>query len=161
LFTGEITSVKIKDRKGAETEFAQDEGPAKVQFDKISTLKPAFSKEGTVTAANASTVNDGAAAVVLSGAATLPSPGLKPLARIISYDRNAQKPEWFTTAPAAAMERALKKAGWKSSDVDLWEVNEAFAVVAMAAQRDLSIPADRLNVHGGAISLGHPLGASG
>lgn len=160
-FKNEIVPVMVKDRKGLETPFDQDEGPAKVQFDKIPNLKPAFGKDGTVTAANASTVNDGAAAVILAGEDAVRSHGLKPIARLVSYGRNAQKPEWFTTAPAEAMNRALKKAGWKPADVDLWEVNEAFAVVAMAAQRELSIPADKLNVFGGAISLGHPLGASG
>jgi acetyl-CoA C-acetyltransferase len=114
-----------------------------------------------VTAANASTINDGAAALVLVSAEYAKKHGLKPLAKIAAYGANAQEPEWFTTAPAEAMRRAMKKVNWQVSDVDLFEVNEAFAVVAMAAHKDLSIPADRLNVWGGAISLGHPIGASG
>lgn len=138
-----------------------DEGPAKVQFDKIPTLKPAFDKAGSVTAANASTINDGAAALVLMSADKAKQLGLKPLAKLVSYGSFAQEPEWFTTAPAEAMRRALKKAGWDKASVDLWEVNEAFAVVSMAARKELEIPNDKLNVWGGGISLGHPIGASG
>jgi acetyl-CoA C-acetyltransferase len=159
-FKQEITPVKIASKKG-DILVDADEGPSKVQFDKIPTLKPAFDKAGSVTAANASTLNDGAAALVLMSAARASELGLKPLARLVSYGSFAQEPEWFTTAPAEAMRRAMKSAGWDKSQVDLWEVNEAFAVVAMAAQRELEIPADRLNVWGGGISLGHPIGASG
>lgn len=159
-FKGEIVPVKIASKKG-DIVVDSDEGPAKVQFDKIPTLKPAFDKAGTVTAANASTLNDGAAALVLMSAERAREQGMRPLARLVSYGSFAQEPEWFTTAPAEAMRRALKSAGWQKSQVDLWEVNEAFAVVAMAAQKELEIPADRLNVWGGGISLGHPIGASG
>ncbi len=143
------------------TQFETDEGPAKVQFDKIPTLKPAFDKNGTVTAANASTLNDGAAALVMMSGKKARELGLKPLAKLLSYGSNAHAPEWFTTAPAEAMKRAMKKAGWEAKDVDLWEVNEAFAVVALAAQKELGIPNEKLNVWGGGISLGHPIGASG
>ncbi len=160
-FAAEIAPVEIQGRKGDVTRFDTDEGPAKVQFDKIPTLKPVFDKAGSVTAANASTINDGAAALVLTTADYAKAHGLKPLARLVSYGHNAQDPVWFTTAPAEAMKRAMKKAGWEAGSVDLFEVNEAFAVVAMAAQKELSIPADKLNVWGGAISLGHPIGASG
>jgi acetyl-CoA C-acetyltransferase len=154
----EITPVEIK-VKGETTRFDTDEGPGKVKFDKIATLKPAFDKAGTVTAANASTLNDGAAALVIAGGDAAKKSGAKPLARIVSYAHNAQKPEWFTTAPALAMKRAMDAAGWNGAD--LYEVNEAFAVVSIAAMRDLKIPRDRLNVWGGAISIGHPIGASG
>ena len=160
-FQDEIVPVEIQGRKGDTVRVETDEGPAKVQFDKIPTLKPAFDKAGTVTAANASTLNDGAAAVVLMTGARAKALGLKPIARIHGMGTFAQDPVWFTTAPAEAMRRAMKKAGWEQSQVDLWEVNEAFAVVAMAAQKEMNIPADRLNVRGGGISLGHPIGASG
>lgn len=160
-FADEIVPVEIQGRKGDVVRVDSDEGPAKVQFDKIATLKPAFDKAGTVTAANASTLNDGAAAVVLMSGAKAKAMGLKPIARIHGMGTFAQDPVWFTTAPAEAMRRALKKAAWDAKDVDLWEVNEAFAVVAMAAQKEMNIPADRLNVRGGGISLGHPIGASG
>jgi acetyl-CoA C-acetyltransferase len=160
-FASEITPVQIAGRKGDMTTVDTDEGPSKVQFDKMASLKPVFDKAGTVTAANASTINDGAAALVLMSAEKAKAQGLKPLARIVSYDGHAQDPVWFTTAPAEAMRRAMKKAGWDVGSVDLFEVNEAFAVVAMAAQKDLGIPAEKLNVWGGAISLGHPIGVSG
>lgn len=160
-FKGEIAPIQMKGKKGDITTLDTDEGPAKVQFDKIPTLKPVFDKAGTVTAANASTINDGAAALVLMSRSKAQSLGLKPLARIVSTGTFAQAPEWFTTAPADAMRRAAQKAGWKMEEIDLFEVNEAFAVVALAAQRELSIPASKLNVWGGAISLGHPIGASG
>lgn len=160
-FADEIVPVEIQGRKGDVTKFDTDEGPTKAQFDKIPTLKPVFDKTGTVTAANASTINDGAAALVLMSADKARELGLKPLAKIVSYGSNSIDPVWFTTAPAEAMRRAMKKAAWQAKDVDLWEVNEAFAVVALAAQRELEIPADRLNVRGGGISLGHPIGASG
>lgn len=160
-FVAEIAPVEVPGRKGEVTLFQVDEGPAKVQFDKIPALKPVFDKNGTITAANASTINDGAAALVLMSLDKAEQLGVQPLARIVSYGSNAQDPLWFTTAPAEAMRRAAKKAGWEMKDVDLFEVNEAFAVVSLAAQRELEIPMDRLNVWGGAISLGHPIGASG
>lgn len=159
-FKAEIAPVTIASKKG-DVVVDSDEGPAKVQFDKIPTLKPAFDKAGSVTAANASTINDGASALVLMSADHAKTLGLKPLARLVSYGSHAQEPEWFTTAPAEAMRRALKAAGWDKSQVDLWEVNEAFAVVAMAARKELEIPNDKLNIWGGGISLGHPIGASG
>jgi acetyl-CoA C-acetyltransferase len=160
-FASEITPVQLASRKGDTVTVDTDEGPAKVQFEKIPTLRPVFDKAGTVTAANASTINDGAAALVLASSAKAQALGAKPLARIVAYGTHAQEPVWFTTAPAQAMRNALKRAGWEASQVDLWEVNEAFAVVAMAARDDLKIPADRLNIWGGAISLGHPIGMSG
>jgi acetyl-CoA C-acetyltransferase len=160
-FASEIIPVEIQGRKGDVTQVSADEGPSKVQFDKIPGLKPVFDKTGTVTAANASTINDGAAVVILMSAEKAKALGVKPLAKIVSSGKNAQEPVWFTTAPAEAMKRAMKKAGWETSSVDLFEVNEAFAVVALAAQKDLGIPAEKLNVWGGAISLGHPIGASG
>ncbi len=160
-FKDEIAGVEIEGKKGDKVLVDTDEGPAKVSYDKIPTLRPAFAKDGTVTAANASTLNDGAAALVLMSADKAKELGLKPLARIVSYAGFAQDPVWFTTAPVEGMRRALKKANWKVSDVDLFEVNEAFAVVAMAAAKELEIPAEKLNVWGGAISLGHPIGASG
>ncbi len=161
FFKDEIAPVEIEGKKGEKTLIDTDEGPAKVNYDKIPQLKPAFAKDGTVTAANASTLNDGAAAVVLMSSDRAKAMGIKPLARIVSYAGFAQDPVWFTTAPAEGMRRALKKANWQVSDVDLFEVNEAFAVVAMAAGKDLAIPSEKLNVWGGAISLGHPIGASG
>ncbi|MBI2711405.1 MAG: acetyl-CoA C-acetyltransferase [Bdellovibrio sp.] len=160
-FQNEIVSIEIPGKKGDVQRVDSDEGPGKVQFEKIPTLKPVFDKQGSVTAANASTINDGAAALVLMSAQAAQKKGLKPLARVVSYGSHAQDPEWFTTAPADAMKKALKKAAWSVSDVDLFEVNEAFAVVALAAQKDLGIPHNKLNVWGGAISLGHPIGASG
>lgn len=160
-FANEIAPVEIAGRKGDKVVVDTDEGPGKAQFDKMASLKPAFDKAGTVTAANASSINDGAAAVVMMSAEKAKALGVKPLARLVSYGSNAQDPQWFTTAPAEAMRRAAKKAGWDIGSVDLFEVNEAFAVVAMAAQKDLGIAADKLNVHGGAISLGHPIGCSG
>lgn len=160
-FEREIAPVTLTDAKGVNTVFEHDEGPSKVKFEKIPTLKPVFAKDGTITAANASTLNDGAAALVLMSSETAKNLGLKPIARIVAQATHAQEPIWFTTAPAGAMKKALERANWKISDVDLIEVNEAFAVVALAAQRELEIPSDRLNVWGGAISLGHPIGASG
>jgi acetyl-CoA C-acetyltransferase len=160
-FSAEIAPVPVAGRKGETTLVDTDEGPSKVQFDKIPALKPVFDKQGTVTAANASTINDGAAALVLMSAERARELGVKPLARLVSTGQNAQDPVWFTTAPADAMKRAVKAAGWDVGQVDLFEVNEAFAVVALAAAKDVGIPEDKLNVWGGAISLGHPIGASG
>lgn len=161
LFAAEIAPVAIADAKGNVTQVEHDEGPAKVKYDKIPTLRPAFEKTGTVTAANASTINDGAAALVVATAAHAAARGWKPLARLVAFGAHAQDPVWFTTAPVQAAQNALASAGWQVSDVDLWEVNEAFAVVPMAFAHELGVARDRLNVRGGAISLGHPIGASG
>ncbi len=160
-FAQEITPVEITDARSGATRVEHDEGPAKVKYDKIPTLKPSFQKDGTITPANASSINDGAAALVLATAETAKSRGLKPVARIVSFGAHAQDPVWFTTAPVAAAQSALKAAGWSVAEVDLWEVNEAFAVVPLVFAQELGVPADRLNVRGGAISLGHPIGASG
>jgi acetyl-CoA C-acetyltransferase len=163
-FNSEVVAVPIE-WKGKTTLVEADEGPSKVQFDKIPNLKPAFAKPGdaaaSVTAANSSTINDGAAALVLASGKKVRELGLTPLAKIVSTGTHAQKPEWFTTAPAGAMNAALQKAMWKIDQVDLFEVNEAFAVVALAAARELKIPHSKLNIWGGAIALGHPIGASG
>ncbi|QTD45327.1 acetyl-CoA C-acyltransferase [Ottowia testudinis] len=159
-FKDEITPVTVKDRKG-ERVVDTDEGPGKINVDKIPTLKPAFKKDGTVTAAASSSINDGAAAMVLMRESTAKALGCKPLARIVSHATHAQEPEWFSTAPIGASEQALKKAGWRVEDVDLWEINEAFAVVPMALMHDLKVPHDKVNVNGGACALGHPIGASG
>jgi len=160
-YKDEMAAVEIEGKKGDKVTVDTDEGPGKVNYDKIPTLRPAFDKTGTVTAANASTLNDGAAALVMMTAEKAKALGVKPLARIVSYAGFAQDPVWFTTAPAEGMRRAMKKAGWETKDVDLFEVNEAFAVVAMAAAKDLGIPSEKLNVWGGGISIGHPIGASG
>ncbi len=160
-FQEEIEAVEIKSAKGDLSRVDADEGPSKVKFDKIPLLKPAFDRAGTITAANASTINDGAAALVLAGSASVTRLGFKPIAKIVASATHAQDPVWFTTAPGPAMKKALERAGWKASDVDLYEVNEAFAVVAMAAMKDVGIPREKINVNGGAISLGHPIGASG
>jgi len=159
-FKAEIAPVTVKGR-GGETVISIDEGPGKVKLDKIPTLKPAFKKDGTVTAASSSSINDGAAAMVLMRQSTATRLGCQPLARIVSHATHAQAPEWFSTAPIGATEKALAKAGWAVSDVDLGEVNEAFAVVPMALMHDLKVSHDRVNVHGGACALGHPIGASG
>ncbi len=160
-FAQEITPVEIADAKGNVTKVELDEGPGKVKYEKIPTLKPAFQKDGTVTPANASSINDGAAALVLATAETAKAKSLKPLARLVSFGAHAQDPVWFTTAPVQATHNALKAAGWKTSDVDLWEVNEAFAVVPLAFMQELGVPHEKLNVRGGAIALGHPIGCSG
>ncbi len=159
-FKAEIAPVTVKGR-GGDTVISIDEGPGRVKLDKISSLKPAFKKDGTVTAASSSSINDGAAAMVLMRQSTATRLGCKPLARIVSHATHAQAPEWFSTAPIGATEKALAKAGWAVGDVDLWEVNEAFAVVPMALMHDLKVPHDKVNVHGGACALGHPIGASG
>jgi acetyl-CoA C-acetyltransferase len=149
-------------KKGEPVVVDRDEEPWKVDLGRISSLRPAFQpKDGTVTAGNASKINDGAAALVLTTAAHAASLGVRPLARIVAHASQAQRPEWFTTAPLGAARAVLARAGLKAADVDLWEVNEAFAVVAMAFIRDLDLPPDRVNVHGGAVALGHPIGASG
>jgi acetyl-CoA C-acetyltransferase len=159
-FAAEIVPVKVAGRKG-DVEHATDEQPGKSDIAKIPTLKPAFRKDGTVTAASSSSISDGAAATVLMSEDEANKRGLKPLARIVGHATQSQEPAWFTTAPVAAMEKLLKQTGWKVADVDLFEVNEAFAVVAMAPMRDLGIAHARLNVNGGACALGHPIGASG
>lgn len=160
-FAEEIAPVEIPGKKGEIQKILTDEGPSKVQFEKIPSLKPVFDKQGSVTAANASTINDGACALVLTSLDSARQLQLKPLAKIVAYATHAGAPEWFTTAPAGAIAKAMRKVNWQMKDVDLFEVNEAFAVVALAAQKELSIPLDRLNVWGGAIALGHPIGASG
>ena len=159
-FTAEIAPVTLKDRKG-ERVVDTDEGPGKINIDRIPTLKPAFRKDGTVTAAASSSINDGAAAMVLMRASTAKKLGCTPLAKIVSHATHAQEPEWFSTAPIGATEKALAKAGWQVGEVDLWEINEAFAVVPMALMHDLKVPHDKVNVNGGACALGHPIGASG
>ncbi|MEY2718960.1 MAG: Acetyl-CoA C-acetyltransferase [Bacteroidota bacterium] len=160
VFNDEIAPVTVKTRKG-DVVVDKDEEPTKVQFDKIPALKPVFKKDGTVTAANASTINDGAAALVLASESAVAAHGLKPMARIIAQASFAQDPIWFTTAPVDAIKRVVEKAGLSVSDIDLFEINEAFAVVTLAAQQQLSIPREKINVHGGAVALGHPIGASG
>ena len=159
-FATEITPVTVKDRAG-ERVIAIDEGPGKVKLDKIGTLKPAFKKDGTITAASSSSINDGAAALVMMKESTAQRLGVKPLARIVAHAMHAQEPNWFTTAPVGATQKLLARAGWKAGDVDLWEVNEAFAVVPMALMAELKISHDIVNVNGGACALGHPIGASG
>jgi acetyl-CoA C-acetyltransferase len=159
-FATEITPVTVKNRAG-EVIVSIDEGPGKVKLDKIASLKPAFKKDGTITAASSSSINDGAAAMVLMKEASAQRYGSKPIARIIAHAMHSQEPEWFTTAPVGAVQKLLAKTGWKVGDVDLWEVNEAFAVVPMALMRELKVGHDVLNVNGGACALGHPIGASG
>ncbi len=160
LFDLEIVPVTIQGRKGEEV-VSLDEQPPKGDVTKIPALKPAFARDGTITAANASSISDGAAALVLTRASVAEAKGLKPIARIVATAAHAHEPEKFTTAPVSAIQKLLDKAGWSLADVDLFEVNEAFACVAMIAMRDLGIPHDRINVHGGATALGHPIGASG
>lgn len=160
-FKNEITPVELKDKKGDITQFADDEEPKAVKFDKIPSLKPVFKKDGSVTAANASTLNDGAAALVLMSREKADELGIKPLARIVSYADAQQAPEWFTTAPSKAIPLALHKAGLSSNQIDFFEINEAFSVVAIANNQLLKLDPAKVNVNGGAVSLGHPLGASG
>jgi acetyl-CoA C-acetyltransferase len=159
-FDREIVPVEVKSRKGVET-ISVDEQAQKSDPAKIPTLRPAFIPDGTVTAANSSSISDGAAALVVTRQSVADKLGMTVVARIVAHAAHAHEPAWFTTAPGPAMKKALDKAGWSVSDVDLFEVNEAFAVVAMAAMKDLSIPHDVLNVNGGACALGHPIGASG
>jgi acetyl-CoA C-acetyltransferase len=159
-FEAEIVAVEVKTRKGVET-VSQDEQPGKANPEKIPTLRPAFAKDGTITAANASSISDGAAALVMTRESVAQSLGLPIVARVVSHAAHAHEPGLFTTAPVPAMRKALDKAGWSVADVDLWEINEAFAVVAMIAQKELGIDRDKLNVNGGATALGHPIGASG
>jgi len=160
-FADEIVPVEILSAKGEATIVSEDEEYKRVKFDKIPALKPVFSKDGTVTAANASTINDGGAALVLAGSSTVNAQNLKPIARIVAYADAEQEPAWFTTTPVLATEKVLKKAGLKISDIDYFEVNEAFAVVALAYIQALNLDVEKVNVFGGAVSLGHPLGASG
>jgi acetyl-CoA C-acetyltransferase len=159
-FDWEMAPVTLPGKAG-DTVIRHDEQPFKAKLDKIPSLKPAFKKDGTITAANASSISDGAAALVLMRESTARAHGATPLARIVSHSVHAQAPEWFSTAPAGAIEKALRKAGWAAKDVDLWEVNEAFAAVTMAAMAEFKLPHDIVNVHGGACALGHPIGASG
>ena len=159
-FSKEIASVTVKDRSG-ERVVSVDEGPGKVKLDKVTSLKPAFKKDGTITAASSSSINDGAAALVMMRESMAKKLGCTPLARVVSHATFAQEPEWFTTAPVGATQQALARAGWKVSDVQLWEVNEAFAVVPMALMHELNVPHEIVNVNGGACALGHPIGASG
>ncbi|MBU1359888.1 MAG: acetyl-CoA C-acyltransferase, partial [Gammaproteobacteria bacterium] len=160
-FKAEIAPVTVKGR-GGDTVVAIDEGPGRVKLDKIPTLKPAFKKEGgTITAASSSSINDGAAALVMMTGSSAERLGVKPIARLVGHATHAQQPEWFSTAPVGAVAKLLKKTGWSVKDVDLWEVNEAFAVVPMALMHELSLSHDIVNVHGGACALGHPIGASG
>jgi acetyl-CoA C-acetyltransferase len=159
-FDWEMAPVAVPGKSG-ETVVKYDEQPFKAKLDKIASLKPAFKKDGTITAANASSISDGAAALVLMSEATARSLGCKPLARIAGHAVHAQAPNWFTTAPVGAIDKLLRKTGWKAADVDLWEVNEAFAAVTMAAMTEFKLAHEIVNVHGGACALGHPIGASG
>lgn len=159
-FSEEIVPVVVEDKKG-NIVIDKDEEPSKVNFEKIPQLKPVFKKDGTVTAANASSIDDGAAAVVVMDEEIANSKGIKPLARIVAHESHAQQPDWFTTAPAKAIKKVCDKAGLKVEDIDLFEINEAFAVVPIVTCRELNIPYDKVNIHGGAVSLGHPIGASG
>jgi acetyl-CoA C-acetyltransferase len=159
-FAAEITPVAVQTRAG-EVVISIDEGPGKIKLDKIPMLRAAFKKDGTITAASSSSINDGAAAMVMMRASTAASLGCQPLARMVAHAVHAQEPNWFATAPVGAVQKVLAKAGWKAEEVDLWEVNEAFAVVPMALMAELSIPHEKVNVNGGACALGHPIGASG
>ena len=159
-FDKEIVAVTVKSRKGS-TDVARDEQPFSADPAKIPTLKPAFREGGTVTPANSSSISDGAAALVLMRESEAKRRKLKPLARIVAQASHAQAPAWFTTAPIGAIKKVLEDAGWNAKDVGLYEINEAFAVVTMAAMKDLALPHDKVNVHGGACALGHPVGASG
>jgi acetyl-CoA C-acetyltransferase len=159
-FAAEVAPVTIKTRKGEQV-VSQDETPFTLDIDKIPSLRPAFRKDGTVTAAASSSISDGAAAIVVASAAAAKARGLKPIARIVSYASHAQAPEWFTTAPSAAIAQVVEKAGWTMDQVDLFEINEAFASVTMAAMADNGLDHAKVNVNGGACALGHPIGASG
>lgn len=160
-FTAEITAVSVKQRKGDPISVSSDEEPGRGQLDKFASLRPAFDKEGTITAANASSLNDGAAALVLASGAAVKAHGLTPLARIVATGAGAQAPEWFTTAPAKAIDVTLKRAKLSASDIGLWEINEAFSCVTMACAQLAGVDHSRINVNGGAVALGHPIGASG
>jgi len=160
-FKAEIVPVQIKQKKGEPLIFDTDEDPGKVKFDKIPTLSPAFNKDGTVTAANSSSISDGGAAFIIMSETRAKKEGLTPLVRIVAHGAHSQDPEWFTTAPIEASKKVLAKAGWKTTDVDLFELNEAFSVVTMAAIKDLGLDPKKVNVKGGAVAIGHPIGASG
>ena len=160
-FADEIAPVEVPQKKGGPLRVDADEEPFSAPLEKMPTLKPSFQKDGTVTAANSSKINDGAAALVVTSEETARAKGWKPIARIVAHAGVAQAPEWFTTAPVGAIQKLLAKTGLSVSDIDLWEINEAFAAVAMAAIKELSLPPDRVNVNGGAVALGHPIGASG
>jgi len=159
-FDAEIASVTVKDRAG-ERVVSIDEGPNKVKLDKVTSLKPAFKKDGTITAASSSSINDGAATLILMRQSKAKALGCKVLATIVAHATHAQEPEWFSTAPVGATQKVLSKANWKVQDVQLWEINEAFAVVPMALMKELNVSHDKVNVNGGACALGHPIGASG
>jgi len=159
-FAAEIAPVTLKTRKGEQV-VATDETPFQLDIDKIPSLKPAFGKDGTVTAASSSSISDGAAALVLASESAAKAAGMQPIARLVAYASHAQAPEWFTTAPAPSIQKALDLAGWKVGDVDLFEINEAFACVTMAAMKDLGLTPEKVNVNGGACALGHPVGATG
>ena len=159
-FAWEIAPVSVAG-KGGSIEVNKDEQPFKAKLDKIRGLKPAFKKDGTITAANASSISDGAAALVMMRQSTADNGAARPVARVLAHTVHAAAPEWFSTAPIGAIDKLLKKIGWKPGDVDLWEINEAFAAVAMAAMNELKLPHNKVNVHGGACALGHPIGASG
>jgi acetyl-CoA C-acetyltransferase len=161
IFADEIVEVEVVDSKGNKNIISKDEEPLRVKFDKIPTLKPAFKKDGTVTAANASSINDGAAALILASEEYVNKKNLKPLARLISYSWHAQEPQWFTTAPIFAIRKLLEKTKKKVDDIDLFEVNEAFAVVAIVTAKEVGIPYEKMNIFGGAVALGHPIGCSG
>jgi acetyl-CoA C-acetyltransferase len=159
-FDWEIAPVAVAG-KGGEVQITKDEQPFKAKLDKIPALKPAFKKDGSITAATSSSISDGASALVLMRQSDAEKRGLKPLARIAAHAVHAQAPEWFTTAPVGAIDKVLRKTGWAARDVDLWEINEAFAAVAMAAMHEHKLPHEKVNIHGGAVALGHPIGASG
>lgn len=161
IFKNEIVPVSVPQRKGGPLEITEDEEYKRVKFEKIPSLRPAFTKDGTVTAANASTINDGAAALILVSKEKMEALGLKPIAKILAFADAAHEPQWFTTAPTLAAPKALKRAGMTMADIDYLEVNEAFAVVPMAFNQELNVPDEKVNVLGGSVSLGHPLGASG
>lgn len=160
-FKDEISPIEIPQRKGDPITVADDEEPGRGRIDKLAELRPAFAKDGVTTAGNASSINDGAAAMILASAEAVEKYGLKPIGKIVAYGQFAQEPEWFTTAPATAIKNLLDSQSLTVNDVDLFEVNEAFAVVAMYAARELGIPSDKLNVNGGAVSIGHPIGMTG
>lgn len=160
-FDDEVIEIKVKDRKGNVTKVKMDEELKRVNFDKIPSLRPVFDKEGTVTAANASSINDGAAAVLVMSEDKAKDLGLNPIARIVSQASAAKQPEWFTTAPADAMPKALKRAGLDKDEIDLFEINEAFSVVTLANNQILKLDPEKVNIHGGAVSIGHPIGCSG
>lgn len=160
LFSAEIAPVTVRTRKG-EVQVDTDEEPARVSIEKIPNLRPAFAKDGTITAASSSKISDGAAALMVMSGADAKQHGLDPLARIVAHATHSQEPEWFTTAPVGAIAKVLERAGWKAADVDLFEINEAFATVTMAAMKEHDLPHDKVNIHGGACALGHPIGCSG